>query len=321
MKCELAQEKIALAAWGELPEDQRAQLEQHLAECATCSSEMEAVEALTKAMSLLPVEEPSANLMARTRLKLEEALDALPRENWLVRLTQSFSLGMARLRSAPLAASILLVLGILAGGYGGYRAGLHVHDTAQTALILQAAEQHDTNAKIASVSSIIQEPNSKTVVVNYNRLVPDSIQGSPDDPQIRQLLLLGARNRVNPNVRDNSVGLLADECRTGRQCNDGPVRNALMVAMLYDKSPTVRMKALDGLQPYVENDLSVRDAVLEALMNDSDAQIRAQAIGFLTPVEADSSVREVLHTVAMQDDNPHIRDVSQQVLAAAPQMQ
>ena len=66
MKCELAQEKIALAAWGELPEDQRAQLEQHLAECATCSSEMEAVEALTKAMSLLPVEEPSANLMART---------------------------------------------------------------------------------------------------------------------------------------------------------------------------------------------------------------------------------------------------------------
>jgi len=103
MKCELAQEKIALAAWGELPEDQRAQLEQHLAECATCSSEMEAVEALTKAMSLLPVEEPSANLMARTRLKLEAALDALPRENWLVRLTQSFSLGMARLSPGTIA--------------------------------------------------------------------------------------------------------------------------------------------------------------------------------------------------------------------------
>lgn len=321
MKCETAQEKIALAAWGELSGEEKRLLEEHLAGCEVCSSEMEAVDALAKAMSFLPAEEPSPNLLARTRLRLEEAIDALPRENWLVRVTQRFSLGMARLRSAPLAASVLLMLGILAGGYGGYRAGLHTHDAAQTALILKAAEQNNTNSKIANVSSIAQDPNSGTVLVKYNRLVPDAIQGSLDDPQIQELLLLGARNRVNQSVRDDSVGLLADECRAGRQCTDGPVRNALMVAMLYDKSAAVRMKALDGLEPYVSDDVRVRDAVLEALMNDSDAQIRAQAIGLLAPAEADSSVREVLHTVATQDDNPSIRDASQQVLAAAPQMQ
>lgn len=321
MKCESAQEKIALAAWGEISEEQREQLEEHLTGCEACSKEYEAVEALVKAMALLPAEEPSANLLARTRLRLEEALDALPRENWLVRLAQRFSLGMARLRTAPLAASVLLVMGLAAGGYGGYRAGADAHDAAQAGLILQAAQQNNTQSKIASVSSILQEPDSKTVVVKYNRLVPDSIQGSVDDPQIRQLLLLGARNKVNPNVRGDSVGLLADECRTGRQCTDGPIRNALMVAMLYDKSPAVRMKALDGLQPYVSDDLRVRDAVLEALMNDADSKIRAQAIGMLAPAEADSSVREVLHTVATQDDNPGIRYASQQVLNAAPQMQ
>jgi len=321
MKCEKAQEKVALAAWGELSQEEKRQLQEHLAVCEACSSEMEAVDALAKAMAFLPAEEPSPNLLARTRLRLEEAIDALPRENWLVRMSQRFSLGMARLRSAPLAASVLLMLGILAGGYGGYRAGLHTHDAAQTALILKAAEQNATPSKIANVSSIVQDGNSGTVLVKYNRLVPDSIQGSVDDPQIQQLLLLGARNRVNQNVRDDSVALLADECRAGRQCTDGPIRNALMVAMLYDKSAAVRMKALDGLEPYVSDDLRVRDAVLEALMNDSDAQIRAQAIGLLAPVEADSSVREVLHTVATQDDNPGIRDASQQVLAAAPQMQ
>lgn len=321
MKCEAAQEHIALAAWGELSSEQRVELEEHLAGCETCSVEMEAVEALAKAMSLLPAEEPSPNLLARTRLRLEEALDGLPRENWLVRLSQRFSLGMARLRSAPLAASVLLGLGILAGGYGGYRAGLHTHDAAQTSLILKAAEQNNTPSQIANVSSVVQEPNSGNVLVKYNRLVPDSIEGSVDDPQIQQLLLLGARNRVNQDVRDDSVGLLADECRAGRQCTDGPIRNALMVAMLYDKSSAVRLKALDGLEPYVSDDLRVRDAVLEALMNDSDARIRAQAIGLLAPAEADSSVREVLHTVATQDDNPSIRVASQQVLAAAPQMQ
>ena len=321
MKCESAQENIALAAWGELPDEQRLQLEQHLEICDRCREELEAVQGLAKAMSLLPVEEPSANLLARTRLRLEEALDALPRENWLVRFSQRFSLGMSRLRSAPLAASALLILGLAAGAYGGYRSGVRVHDAAQAGMILHAVQQNDTNARIASVSSIVQEPNSENVVVNYNRLVPDSIHGSLDDPQIRQLLLLGAQNRLDPDVRDDSVGLLAGECRAGHQCADGPIRNALMVAMLYDKSPSVRLKALDGLEPYVGDDMRVRDAVLESLMNDPDAQVRTEAIGLLTPVEADSSVREVLHTVATQDDNPHIRTVSQQVLDAAPQIQ
>jgi hypothetical protein len=321
MKCEQAQENIALAAWGELPDEVRLQLEQHLGDCQGCRDELEAVQGLVKAMSLLPVDEPSANLLARTRMKLEEALDALPRENLLVRMSQRFTLGMSRLRSAPVMASALLVLGIGAGAYGGYRIGARLHDATQTALILRAAQQNAVPAKIANVSSIVQVPNSNDVVVNYNRMVPDSIEGSLADPQIRQLLLLGVRNPASPDVRDDSVGLLADECKAGNLCEDQPVRNALMLALLYDKSPTVRMKALDGLQPYVGEDMQVRDAVLEALMNDSDSDIRAEAIGMLTPVDADSSVRDVLHTVATQDANAHIRDVSQQVLDAAPQIQ
>ena len=321
MKCESAQENIALAAWGELPDEQKLQLEQHLAGCEACRSELEAVQGLVKAMSLVPVEEPSANLLARARLRLEEALDSLPPESLPVRLMQRFTLGMSRLRSAPIAASVLLLIGLGLGTYGGYRAGARVHDAAQKNLILHAAQQSDAPAKIANVSSIVQEPNSDDVVVHYNRLVPDSIQGSLSDPQIQQLLLLGVRNPASPDVRVDSVGLLASECRAGNMCSDEPVRDALMVALLYDRSPSVRMKALGGLQPYVGEDMQVRDAVLEALMNDPDAHIRADAIGLLAPVEADSSVREVLHTVALQDANPHIRDVSQQVLNSAPPIQ
>jgi hypothetical protein len=86
------------------------------------------------------------------------------------------------------------------------------------------------------------------------------------------------------------------------------------VALRYDKDTGVRLKALDGLKPYVAEDMRVRDAVLEALMDDSDPGVRSEAIELLKPVEADSSVREVLHTVASEDDNPHIRTVSQEVL-------
>jgi hypothetical protein len=321
MKCELAQEIIAMAVYGELPDDKAPQLEQHLAGCEDCRREFEAVQALAKAMSLLPVEEPSANLITRSRVRLEETLDALPRGSWLLRGWQRFSQGFWRLRAAPVAVSAVLVSGVTLGGYSGYRAGEHAHDAPASAVIVHSAQTDDSLIDIANVNSIIQEPNSEDVEVSYNKLQPETIRGSLDDERIRQLLLVAARNRFNPNVSDSSLRLLADECRAGHKCDDGPIRDAILTALRYDKSPAVRLKALEGLQLYVADDVRVRDAVLEALMKDSDPRVRTQAIELLEPVEADSSVREVLHTVSMRDDSPEIRTASRQVLSQMPQVQ
>lgn len=328
MKCETAQEQIALAVYGELADDQKHQLEQHLGVCAACRDELEGAQALMRAMALFPVEEPSPNLVARTRMRLEEALDAVPQRGWVLRFTQHVSRGAYRLRTAPVAASLLLIAGLGAGSYGGYRAGMHAHGaTAQAAeaspkpdlaAILSSEETAD---EIAGVSGIVQEPGTGNVEVRYNRLVPASVHGLPSDPGIRHLLLIGAQDRMNPAVRDNSVGLLASGCRTGQLCSDRLVRNALMVSLLYDDSPQVRLEALNGLEPFVADDMKVRDAVLEALMRDPSAEVRTHAVELLQPVGADSSVREVLHTVATRDDNPQIRGVSQQVLSQAEQVQ
>ena len=65
----------------------------------------------------------------------------------------------------------------------------------------------------------------------------------------------------------------------------------------------------------------MRDGILEALLSDRDVAVRLRAIELLKPVEADSSVRQVLQTVSAEDDNPHIRTVSQKVLAASLQIQ
>jgi hypothetical protein len=315
MDCELAQQKIALLAYGELPDDQCHMLEGHLAACKRCQEELAAVQALQQAMALAPSEEPSANLLTQARLRLEEALDNMPRASWLTRFQESMFRGVAMLGRAPVAASALLVLGLGSGGIGGYRFAAHGHTGVG---MLPAI---DGPARIVNVSSIVREPNTENVEVHFNRLVPESAHGSLDDPQIRQLLLLGAESQVNPVVARKSVSLLADECLAGHQCADGPVRNALLVALRYDKDAGVRLKALDGLKPYVAEDMRVRDAVLESLMDDSDADVRSQAIDLLQPVEADSSVRQVLHTVASEDDNPHIRTVSQKVLDQPLQIQ
>ena len=316
MDCELAQQKIALFAYGELPDDQCHALEGHLTGCKHCQEEFAAVQALQQAMALAPVQEPSANLLAQARLRLEEALDAMPRTSWLMRAQQSIFRGVSMLGRAPVAASALLVLGLGSGGWAGYQSALRNH---RPPVELPAAIAGP--GTIANVSSITREPNTENVEVHFNRLVPETTQGSLDDPQIRELLLVGAQSQVNPGVAQNSLSLLADECLAGHECSDGPIRKALLVALRYDKSAGVRLRALNGLKPYVAEDMRVRDAVLEALMNDGDATVRSRAIELLQPVEADSSVREVLDTVATEDDNPHIRTASREVLDQSPEIQ
>jgi hypothetical protein len=326
MNCEVAQEIIVLAVYGELPDDRAHQLEQHLTQCERCRQEMEAVAGLQKAMSVLPVIEPSPSLVARTRLRLDEALDTMPHGGFLIRRWQSFQRGFGRMASAPVMAAFLLLIGLGAGGWAGYRAGAH-QATAELVAATPAAPASipvmaDLDAaQIAGVSSITLEPNTENVEVRFSRVVPETAFGTLDDPQIRQLLLLGARNHDDSTVHMDSVDLLAQECRNGHQCAGGPIRNALMVALRYDKNAKVRSKALDGLEPYVAIDTRVRDAVLEALLKDPDPEVRTQAIALLAPVEADSSVQDVLQTVASQDQNPHIRNVSRQFLEQVSQIQ
>lgn len=330
MNCELAHERIVLAAYGELPDDALHELERHVAACAECGAEREQLRAMRLLADAYPVEEPQANLMARSRMRLEEALDALPPKRWFERLAQRITNNVASLQSAPVAAALLLIVGGGAGGLGGYHiaqshtmhAGARGQVTADQAASEIAAAAVPGNVEVANISSIVRQPNSEMVEVHYNQLVPRQIKGSLDDTDIRQLLMLASENADSAGVRDNSVELLAAECRAGHGC-DGTagIREALMVVLRYDRSETVREKALQGLEPYVATDLHVRDAVLDSLMNDNDPRIRSAAISILEPVEADTSVRQVLHTVANSDRNPQIRLVSRKVLSQVPEIQ
>jgi hypothetical protein len=328
MNCEVAHERIVTAAYGELPDEQAHELERHLAGCPDCRLEREQLLALKLLADAHPMAEPPANLVARARLRLEEALDALPPWRWYERLSQRVMNNLAGLLAVPAAACLLLAVGAGAGILGGYQ--LAQNRAARAASAVQAASMRQSPAvpmkgseiaTVASISSIVRQPNSEMVEVRYNQMVPQRMQGSLDDPAIRQLLMLASENSTSAGVRDDSVGLLAAECRAGHSCQAAGIRDALMVALRYDKNAGVREKALQGLEPYVAEDVRVRDAVLEALLNDGDPRIRTESINILEPVEADTSVRQVLHSVASSDRNPHIRTASMQVLSRVPEIQ
>jgi hypothetical protein len=313
LNCEAAREQITLFLYGELSDQGCHALEQHLAICPGCREELQLAQAVSRAMTVRPVEEPSGNLLAQTRLRLDQALDHMPRASWIQRARQSIRTDFRLLRTVPIAAATLLCGGVGLGGFAGFHTA---HQPAQAHVqMLQGP------LAIAGVRSVSQAPDSGLVQVQYMRLVPEVAVGSPEDPAIRELLVAGARSPMGPTVASDALGLLTSTCG-GRECgNDDTVRNALLVALRYDPSPQVRQQALHGLASYVAEDMHVRDAMLEAVLEDNDSTVRSEAIGMLAPVSADSSVRQVLGTVAAQDGNARLRAVSREVLDQISQIQ
>ena len=316
MKCEIAQQSIVLAVYGELPDEMSGSVERHLEGCEECRRELNALRAMDEYLALDPVSEPSPNLLAQSRVRLDEALDLIPPHGFLTRLRCNFYQWVGHMQSAPALMTLLVGVGFLAGNL------LHRQQVAERPPV---TINHPTEGAIANVTSIVQTPNSELVQVNYNRVVPETVEGSLDSAEVRKLLMVGMTEGGNASVHERSVDLLSNECRAGHACaaeKDGTgIRNALLVSLRYDKNAGVRMKALEGLEPYVVKDQRVRDAILESLANDSSANVRKAAINLLVPVQSDSSVRQVLRTVSAQDENPYIRTASFNALQRSADIQ
>jgi anti-sigma factor RsiW len=117
MKCEKAQQNIVLVTYGELPDEQMASLEQHLAECEACNRELKALLAMHEALAYRPVMEPSPNLLAQSRMRLDEELDSIPPHGLLTRLRSNLFAWLGHIQGAPALVTLLVGVGFLAGNF------------------------------------------------------------------------------------------------------------------------------------------------------------------------------------------------------------
>lgn len=305
MNCEWAKANITLYVYDELADDGRYELEQHVSRCGDCASELETVRAFRTTMSAAPPVEPTPNLLAASRMRLQEALEtAEPQRGW--RLIDPL-VWLRQMKFSPALAAALLILGF-AGGIGtAWR--LVPHGNLQVGTGTAPAE-----ASIAGIREISQVPGSGKVEIKYDTVTPQHAEGSLNDERIQQLLLFAARNNYNPGVRQNSVDLLS------QKPNESHVREMLTASLLYDTNPGVRLKALETLAPYIKEDTGVRDAILQALQNDTNPGVRAEAIGFLQPVRADGAVRAVLQKLAAEERSDFIRQQASHMVASLPEI-
>ncbi len=307
MKCEWVKENILLYVYNELADDARYELEQHLARCADCTAELKTTRKFHAMLSELPVEEPSPNLVAASRMRLQEGLETAEQGKFWHRLIFDPAAWLRQIRFAPALAAAIFIVGF-AGGIGTTYKVVNGNGASIAAGPVAPAE-----SSITGIQSISQDPGSNHISIKYNTVSTQEAQGSLNDQRIQQLLLFAARNNYNSGVRMDSVDLLTQEP------DDTHVREALIYALRYDSNPGVRLKALDGLGAYVKSDPRVRDALLEALVQDSNPGARTEALRLLQPVRADSSVRSVLQKLAQSDQNQYIRSQARLMLAQLPE--
>ena len=311
MKCEWVKENIVLQVYGELADDARHELEQHVARCADCAAELKAEQEFHELLSQDRASDPTPNLLTSSRMRLQEALETAQQGTFWSRLPFDPVNWLRQVRFSPALASAILIFGFAGGVLTAYKVTPH-----GTPGIVQLPKTPEvvSDASIAGISSIVQDPGTNQVSIKYNAVSTQEVQGSLTDQKIQQLLLYAARNNYNSGVRVDSVDLLA------QRSSDMQVREALIYALQNDTNPGVRLKSLDALGNYVKDDTNVRDAVLRALVNDSNSGVRIEALRLIEPVKADGSVRGVLMALAAKDQSTYIKSQARTMLAQLPEI-
>jgi HEAT repeats/Putative zinc-finger len=310
MKCEWVKQNVLLYVYGELPDDARYELEQHLTRCTDCAADLEATRNFHATVSEFAVDEPTPNLVAASRMRLQEALETTEQGRFWQRLIFNPAAWLQQIRFSPALAAVILMLGFAGGVLAAYKA---TSDHSSLASLGEQPAVAPTEASIGGIRSITQQPGNQ-VSIQYDTVSTQNAKGSLGDQRIQQLLLFAARNNYSSGLRMDSVDLLT------QQPANPNVREALIYALRYDSNPGVRLKALEGLGPYVKDDVRVRDSILEALMSDSNPGVRTQALHLIEPVRADSSVRIVLQKLAKTDHNTYIRSQARTLVAQLPEI-
>lgn len=307
MNCDRAIPLLPLAAYGELGDGERHELEAHLAECPRCALEWDEMRRLQTLLAPIPSScqkpEEEERLLMQWRANLSAILDgeaALPpppaddapsadAARWQQQQIRWSAIYRRALSLLPL---ILLAAGFAAGWYS-HRPSIRyaaVPESSTEAAVSSSGESAAAPAPapamqaearpldpdaVLRINSVERAPDG-AVRIHFDTVEEHAITGPSSDPRIRQILLYAALQPPNSGVRLDSLDVLEG------QTQDRQVRQVLMHVLLHDPNPGVRLKALESLSPQVHRDAAVRQAIMHAVLHDANAGVRSQAVSALS---------------------------------------
>ena len=268
MKCQEFEHQSALYLYDELAPDARADFEAHVAACDTCRRELEKLRSFEHALKACPKPEPSPEFMAHCRMELDDALDR-EQLGWRAMLRAWFwSVGpLPASRAAAVAALVILGFGL------GWTLRPRVGSLPTITPAGQASAFDLNNYRVRSISQVAQDPQSGGVRITLDAERRVTLEGSLDDPRIREVLVNTMKNYDNPGIRRDTLDVLRGDPE------EPSIREALMQA-LHDGNPGVRLEALKTVN-HMECGLDTHGELLKVVEKDPNAGVRTAAIDAL----------------------------------------
>jgi len=270
MICHQVQNELSLYLYGELDFAREEAVEQHLAECAFCMHALEREKAWHASLHS-ENQDVALDLLSRCRRELSanlarEKASAPAKISVWRRFRSRFETSSLRWSSSLTYASFLVLLGFGAGRVA--KEGV-LPDSLFGGV--NSASLLGGNTRVRDV----QPSQDGRVRLFIEKVSEGEMLVSPDDPQVRELLVAATKDPENAAVRVESVQIL-----TGRDGAD--VRDALIYSVRHDPNAAVRLKALEGLRHFSE-DPATREALTYTLQHDGDPSVRSEAIDVLAP--------------------------------------
>lgn len=300
MDCKYVEENVSLYIYQELPVAEQHAVEEHASVCERCRKTVEESRRLHALLSRREAAEVPPELLVRSRLKLEEALDA-EQLGWRRLMADWFPLLPGARPSRAAAVVVLVMLGFGLGWILRPRA-------ARTPSTQSSSPQHVSSAgldlgRISSISQVLPDPQTGQVRITLNADRHVTLEGSLDDPRIRQILVEAVKSYNNPGIRLDTLNAL----KPGS--NNPSVQDALLYAFQQDPNAGVRLQALKYVREMNWSD-KVQKALVDAAREDKNPGVRVASIDALVShavSQRDTAVAPILEKFAEHDTNNYVR--------------
>jgi HEAT repeats/Putative zinc-finger len=308
MNCQQVQTSLSLYLYGELEFAAEEELEQHLQECSFCQLALSREKAWHTKLNAERKDVP-LDLLGQCRRDLRAAMKAPEvkdsRRTWqFTDVFGALSSGGGQWSKRLAFASFFLFAGFSLSSWMG-----RVHFVNR----LGAGNEVQMGVLNGPMSRIrdIQPGSNNQIRIVIDRVQEQEIVGSIEDEAVRRLLLTAIKDPADPGLRVDSVELLKGQDGTD-------IRDALLDTVRHDENAAVRLKALEGLRRF-RDDQATHETLRSVLQYDDNPAVRSEVIDVLVPMNGPLKVTPelagTLEEIARSErDNDYLRARCLQVL-------
>jgi len=309
MTCQEVDQSLAPYIYDELRSQERAALEAHLASCENCRRTLEQTRGLVELIRQQPVQEPTPDLLVHCRQRLEESLDR-EQLGWRALIRAWLPPAAAANPARAVSALTLIALGFSLGWIIRPKVGTTVSPTPGAPTTVAPAQMTGSElrgARINSISQVAPDPETGKVQITLNAEKRVTMEGSLDDPHLRDVMVYALKSYDNPGIRLDTLSALR------KNSSDPTVRDALLYALEHDKNAGVRLEALRTVSKDGWN-TDVAHAFMTAAERDENLGVREAAIDTLVShvspegeSEGEEDLVPALQRLASQDTDRYVR--------------